>query len=233
MELIAETRKELGKKTKNLRKNRKIPAVIFGKGMESQPLEIGLVQFTKAYKQAGETTLIDLNIHGRAEKVLISDVQLHPVTLLPIHASFHKVNLKEKINAQIPVEVIGEDTNLLIKSGAAMALLLINEIHVEALPTDLLHKISVDVANLAEIGQGITVGELNIDREKVKILGLEDDELVVKLDYAEMKEEEVVEEPVSEAEAIAKVQATEELSEEEKAKRAEEEKAAKAKEEKK
>lgn len=232
MELVAQARQSLGKKAKNIRRDRKLPAVIFGKGMKSVPVTVELNRFTKVYKESGETTLVDLNVEGKKDKVLIKDVQVHPVDLTPIHVGFHKVNLKEKITAQIPVHIIGEETNALIKSGSALALQLLNEIDVEALPTDLPHEIKVDVSALSEVGQGITVGQLDIDREKVELVYLDDDELVVKLDSAEMVEEEIIEE-VSEADAIAKVEASKELSEEEKAKRAEEEKVTKAKEEKK
>jgi len=199
------------------------------------PLTVDLMQFSKVFKQAGETTLVDLKIDSKAdgkdEKVLIKDVQYHPVSLKPIHASFHKVNLTEKITAQIPVEITGDDKNELVKSGNALVLLLMNDITVEALPMNLPHKITVDVSGLAEVDAAITVAQLNIDKATVKIVNAEPDELVVKLANAQMaeEEEEVVEAPISEAEAIAKMEATKELSEEEKAKRAEEEKKEKGK----
>jgi large subunit ribosomal protein L25 len=103
MELIAQKRKEFGKKTQGLRQDRKLPAVMFGKGMESIPLTVDYINFNKVFAEAGETGLVDVTFDGTSEKVLIKDVQYDPVTSKPIHAGFHKVNLKEKIEAEIPV----------------------------------------------------------------------------------------------------------------------------------
>jgi len=220
MEINAQKRSHLGKKIKEVKTDLDTPAVLFGKGLESQPLMINTLQFTKILKEAGETTLVDLNIQdGKTEKVLIKDVQLDPITLKPAHVSFYKVNLKEKINANIPVEIIGDEINPLIKSGEGVVLVLVNEIEVEALPSDLPRKFEINVAEIANLGDGVTFGQLQYDRSKVEVLGHEEDDLVVKIDHAGMAEEEVVAEPVSEADAIAKVAATKELTEEEKAKR--------------
>ena len=214
MELVAQKRQEIGKKIKDIRKERKIPAVMFGREIDSVPLTLDLNTFIKVYQEAGETSLVELMLEDAKESVLIKDVQLDPITSLPIHVGFHKVNLKEKINAEIPVEVVGEEKNELVKSGEAFVLVLLNEISVEALPMDLPSEFTVDVSALQEIGDGITVSQLNYDRDKVEVTDNEEDDYVVRLDYAQM-EEEPEEEEVSEEEAIAGVEATEELTEEE------------------
>ncbi len=213
MEIIAEKRTIKGKQNKKLRRDRKIPATVYGKGMESESLTIDLNNFIKVFKEAGETTLIDLKYDGTDEKVLVKEFQVHPVSLVPTHVSFHKVDLTEKINANVPVEVIGEDVSPVVKSGEGLVLVLLNEIEVQALPANLPSEFTVDISNLDEVGAGITVGELIFDKEKVEIIGLEEDEIIVKIDYAEMLEEE--EEEVSEEELIAGVEATEEKPEEE------------------
>lgn len=217
MELTSQTREKLGKKAKSLISERKIPAVVFGKGIDSIPISVDQLEFVKVFRNAGETTLVDLSVGGKNEKVLIKDVQLDPITGSPIHAAFHKVNLKEKIKAEIPVEVVGEAQNDLIKSGEGLVLTLLNSIAVEALPSDLPHEFVVDVSGIITLGGGVKVSDLVFDREKVEILDAEPDELVVKIDSARMAEE-VVEE-VTEAEALASVEATEELTPEEKAAR--------------
>lgn len=216
MEITAQKRQETGKKVQALRKARYIPAVIFGKGMDSVSVTVDLNKFIKVFDEVGETGLVDVDVDGSKTKVLIKDVQYDPISLTPIHASFHKVNLKEKIEANIPVKVIGSEENELVKNGEGLVLVLLNEIKVEALPADLPSEFTVDVSGITELGGGITVAELNYDREKVEISDLEPEELVVKIDKAEM--EEIVEE-VSEEEALAQVEASEELTEEEKAAR--------------
>lgn len=219
MEIIAEKREKLGKRSKSLKADRKIPAVMFGKHLESVPVQIDTVQFSKVFKVAGETSLIDLNIDGKVEKVLVKHVQNDPIKGAFIHVSFYKVNLKEKTTANIPVEIIGEETNALVKSGEGLVLVLLDEIEVEALPTDLPSKFVVDVSSLTELGKGITIADLQYDKSKVEIPGYEMDDVIVKIDEAKMKEEEVAPVEVTEEELVAKVEGTKELTEEEKAER--------------
>lgn len=206
MEIAATKRETLGKKTKNIRRERKIPAVVYGEGIESTPLTISTQEFIKVYRAAGETTLIDLKYNDSNEKVLVDEVQFHPITSVPIHASFHKVNLKEKIKANIPVKVLGEELSPIVKSGGGLVLVLLNEIEVEALPADLPQHFEVDVSGLEAIGQNILVSELKYDRDKVEILNAKADDMIVKIDYAEMQEE--VEEVVTEAELIEGMEVT-------------------------
>ena len=232
MEIAAENRTQLGKKSKKLRLDRKLPAVVFSKGVESLPLTVDFNQFVKVFKEAGETTLVDLKHSGSSEKVLIKDLQHDPVTGNPIHVSFQKVNLKEKITADIPVEVVGEENNELLKSGEGLVLQLLNEITVEALPTDLPRKFEVDVSKITEVGVGLKISDLEYDRDKVELVDHEPDELVVKIDKAEMEEEVEEVAPVTEAELVAGVEATDELTPEEKAEREAKEKEKKEKEEK-
>ncbi|OGC50932.1 hypothetical protein A2716_02765 [candidate division WWE3 bacterium RIFCSPHIGHO2_01_FULL_40_23] len=230
MELTAKKRTELGKKSKKIRKEGKLPAVVFAKDTPSIPLTVDYLKFERIYTASGESTLIDLSIDNEKPfKVLVSEVSYHPVTDKINHVNFHKVNLKEKISATVPIEIVGESP--IVKAGEGILLTLIHEITVESLPTDLPHDIKVDVSGLLEIGQGIHIKDLPVDLSKVEILDQDPLDLVVKIDYAEMKEE-VVEAPVTEEELVAKVEATEQLTEEEKATREKEKKEVKEKEEK-
>lgn len=226
MELIAEPRTKFGKQSKSIRKARGLPAVMFARNMDSVPLILELQPFIKIFNEAGESVLVDLKTPTQKEKVLIREVQFHPITGLPIHVCLQKVDLKEKITTEIPIEITGEENNILIKGKEALLLTLIDALTVEALPTDLPKAFKIDVSNIKEIGDGIAINQLEYDKTKIEILGHhEEDDLIVKLDYAEMAEEK--EEEINEAEAIAKVEATGELSPEEKAKRAEEAKSEK------
>ena len=185
---------------------------MYGAGVESTPLTINTLNFIKVFREAGETGLVDLKFNDSNEKVLIKEVQVHPVTLSPIHVSFHKVDLTEKIKANIPIEIVGEEESPIVKSGEGLILALLNEIEVEALPADLPHAFEVDVSHLKELDQAVTVGELNYDKEKVEIVSAEDEDLVAKVDYAEMEEIEE-EEELTEEELVEGVEATEEKAE--------------------
>lgn len=210
MKLVAKKRKILGKKVKTLRHAGTLPAVIFGGKEDSTPIELAANEFKKVYAQAGESTLFDLEIDGKNEKVLVSEVQHDPLGKL-LHADLRRVLASEKITAAIPLVIEGESRP--VKSGEGVLLTLLPELEVECLPQDLPHEIKVDLSPLTEVGQGVTVSQLPIDQEKVKVIGHEPEELVVKVDYPQVAE--VEEAPVSEEEAIAAVEATEEKKPEE------------------
>jgi large subunit ribosomal protein L25 len=213
MQLKAEIRTKLGKATKYLKRARIIPAVIFGKGMESVSISLNHNEFMKVYKQSGETDLIDITCGDKKYKVLIKDVQVDPVRDEITHVGFYKPDLTIKIEAQVPVVIVGEENNEVVKAGTGILLHLLQEITVEALPEDLPHEFKVDVSSLKEFSKGISISQLDYDKSKVSIPDIDPEEMVVRLE--EMKAQEEPEEVITEEEAIAQVEATKEKPEEE------------------
>ncbi|RJR26859.1 50S ribosomal protein L25 [candidate division WWE3 bacterium] len=214
MELTGQKREKTGKQTKSLRKTGIIPAVVYGNDITPSSIQLNLNEFIKVYGEIGETGLIDLKLEKETHKILINDVQYDPISGRIIHTGLYKPNLKEKTEVEVPVEIIGEAKNPLLKSGGAILLTLLNEVRVSALPTDLPDAFVVDVSGLLEPGAGITVAELKYDKGKVEIVDSDPEELVVKLDVPTMEEPEE-EVPVTEEEAIAQMEATEEKEEDE------------------
>ena len=187
MELIAKTRTKQGKKLNTLRRAGILPAVMFGKNKPSVLIQLNLKDFQKVFKDSGESSLIDLNIENKKSKVLVSEVQHHPTKDVAIHVNFHEVDLKEKITAEVPIEIVGEAPA--VKNGLGIIITLIDEIEVECLPTNLPKVIEVDVSTLTEVDQGITIGELNYNKETIKITHNPED-LVLKIAYAAQLETE-------------------------------------------
>ena len=118
------------------------------------------VAFLSVYKQAGETGLIELSIDKDVRPVLIHTVQVDPVSDVPLHVEFHQVDLKEKVHAKVPVELVGECPVVAQKLG--VLLMVLDEIEVEALPTELPEHITVDVSKLLEVNQELTVEHLSV-----------------------------------------------------------------------
>jgi len=214
MELIAEKREKLGKANKSLRNEGKVPGVIYGKNMESIPVSFSYGAFKKIWDRSGETDLIDIKLDSHVYKILIKNVQYDPVTDKISHTELYKPDLTVKIEVQIPVEVIGEESNEFVKAGEAMVFYVVDEITVKALPMDLPHNFTIDVTNMA-IGEGLTVAQLNYDKQKVDIVDLEMSDFVIRLDKMEEHKEEEEVAPVTEEEAIAGVEAVAEKGVEE------------------
>lgn len=156
--LTATPRTIVGRKVKNLRKSGFIPATIYGKKIKSVSVSIPADAFTAVYKEAGETGLIDVSIDNQIRPVLVDNVQIDPVTSQILHIEFHQVDLKEKVAAHVPIEVTGESPAVTQKLGVLLSI--IDEVEVEALPTDLPENIAIDISVLGAVNDEIKVGDL-------------------------------------------------------------------------
>lgn len=183
--LSLDKRQIFGRKVKSLRSSGRIPANIFGKNIESEAVSVEYKEFDKVFKVAGETQIIDLS--GRP--VLVSNVHVDPTSGDYLHVDFRQIDLKEKITAHVPVEIVGESPAEKQSLGTVVQQL--DEIEVEALPTDLPEKIEVDQSVLVEVDQAVFVKDLKIDKRITLLTDLES--IVVKVEPPQ--KEEVVETP--------------------------------------
>lgn len=187
--LNVEPRSVNGRKVKSLRRQGIIPANVFGKKVKSFPVQVDAKIFAKMYESAGETSLIYLNLPDKKQHpVLITNLQKHPVTGDILHIDFRQVVLTEKVTAMIPLEITGESPAVKDKNGVLVQA--VNEIEVEALPTDFPDNFTLDVSSLAEIGDSLLFKDLKYDKSKLTI-SLEPDDTLVTI---KPQEEEVVEE---------------------------------------
>ena len=157
--LKAKTREEKKKAVGILRKQGKIPAVLYGHGIKPTNLVLDYAVFDKLYKKAGESTLVDLSINdSESVKVLIQDYQVDPVTNKFIHVDFHQVRMDEKINTEIPIKFIGDAPA--IKDLSAVLVTSMGSLEVECLPNDLVSEIEVDLSSLKEFDDAIHVSDI-------------------------------------------------------------------------
>lgn len=158
--LTATARTQVGRKVKILRKEGKLPATVYGKGIKSASVTIAGDAFAKVYAEAGETGLIELHVDRDTRPVLVHNVQVDPVSNARLHVEFHQVDLKEKVHAKVPVELVGESPAIAQKLGVLLTVL--NDIEVEALPAELPEKIEVDVTRLVGVDQEVKVSDITL-----------------------------------------------------------------------
>ena len=187
LKLKAETRSITGRKIKRLRDTGIVPGNLYGKKIKSLSVQVDQKDFDKIYKEVGETGIIHLSLNGNDHPVLISDVQRNVVSDKLLHIDFRQVDLKEKIEAQIPVVLIGESPAE--KQSLGTVVLQLNQITVEALPMDLPEKFEVSIENLVEVDQALYVKDIKIDNDVVVKSDLE--AIVVKVEPPQ--KEEVIE----------------------------------------
>jgi large subunit ribosomal protein L25 len=214
IELQATSREARGHHNRALRRAGKVPAVLYGHNVDPRAIEADGRVLHRVWMSAGRTTLVDLKVDGgRAQKVLVREMQVDPRTGNPIHADFFAVNLREKLTADVPVVITGESPAVVdAKIGTLQQL--ITALRIESLPADLPAQFTVDVSGLMEIDSGIHVRDIVLP-EGVALVHVELDELVVKVSALRLVVEEEVEVVEGEAEEGAVAEGGAEATEEE------------------
>ena len=191
--LKAEKRQVLGRKVKKIRGEGFLPGNVYGKKVKSTAIQVQKDEFGKVFKEAGETGLVTLRVGNEEKPVLIHNVQLDPTTEDILHIDFLQVDLKEKVTAKVPVELVGESPAE--KQGLGTVVTVQDEIEVEALPADLPEKFEINMSILTEVDQVICVKDIKVDSSKVSILD-DSENILVKVEP--LRKEEVEAPPVAE-----------------------------------
>lgn len=178
---LALKKRDASVKAKKLRAQSLVPAVIYGHGTDNKNVAVDYNAFHKAFKAAGESTLLDLEIEGEgAVKALVKDWQVDPLSNRYIHVDFYQVNLKEKLKTEIALNFVGESPAVKEQGGSLVKTL--DSVLVECLPTDLVSHIDVDVTVLKSFDDMIAVKDLKVPAG-IEILE-NADEVVAKIEAA-------------------------------------------------
>jgi large subunit ribosomal protein L25 len=196
MRLTANNREITGKAARRLRHEGRLPAVVYGHSTPASNIDLDAHEFDRVFSRAGKTQLIDLVVgDGRANKVLVKEVQISPRRNTPLHVDFHQVSLREKLHVEVPVVVSGEAQP--VKMGEADVLQILHTLRVECLPTDIPESIEIDVSGLDHVDAGIRVSDLTLPDGVTAVVDPE--ELVVKLAARRVSAAEEEEEAAGEA----------------------------------
>jgi len=161
VKLGAKKRTEMGRKTNRGRKAGQIPAVVYGKGIETQPLWVDSLEFRRLIKKSGESVVIDLNIDGKDNRnVIIHEIQKDPLKNNIRHLDFYQVNMKEKIETEVELIFIGESEA--VKSLGGVLVKNISHIGVKCLPADLPSHIDVDISKITNFDDHIAIKDIKI-----------------------------------------------------------------------
>ncbi|MBM3257712.1 MAG: 50S ribosomal protein L25 [Candidatus Nealsonbacteria bacterium] len=198
--LSAKVRKDFGKKVKKIRQKGIIPAVLYGPKIKNTSLEVDLKEFEKAYKEAGESSLLQLSVGQEKFLVLINAVEINAISQKPVHIDFYQPRLDEEITAHIPLVFEGESEA--IKNLGGTLVKNIHELEVKALPQNLPHEIKVDIGKLKAFEDNILIKDLLVPKE-VKIL--KDPEETVAFAAEPEKVEEELAKPLGEEKAAEEI----------------------------
>ncbi|MEG6567155.1 50S ribosomal protein L25/general stress protein Ctc [Thermoanaerobacterium saccharolyticum] len=142
-----------------------IPAILYGKGMESIPLAVETGKLRTIVQKHGRNVLLNLIVNGATHQAILKDEQKDELTGKLIHIDFQRVSMNEKVEAAVPLKFEGvgviESKGLLVQHQKW-------ELNVEALPTVIPEEIVVDVSNL-EIGDTIFVKDVVVPEGVEKV----------------------------------------------------------------
>lgn len=169
IKIDAENRTTTGKgPAREMRRNDRIPAVVYGKGREPQSLSVARTDFDKIVKSLhGEvkSTVFDLHLGGETATVLIREVQKHPTKLNIMHLDFYEIHAGEKITLNVPLKLIGIPEG--VRNGGGVLEQVIRGLEVEVLPRYIPDHLELDVTDL-ELNRSLHVSD--ITAENVEIL---------------------------------------------------------------
>ena len=171
IEFSVEKREQSGTdNVRRLRKTGKVPGVIYGGGNEAHAVQLNEHEFEMMLnRHASEYLLIDLTVDGEApRKVLLKEVQHHPLTSRILHVDFHEVSMDQKVKIEIFIHYTG--TPVGVTQGGGTADFHLRTLHVECLPDDIVESFDLDISAL-DIGEHLMVGDIDsLDGEKYKVL---------------------------------------------------------------
>ncbi len=221
--LTATNRTATGRRAKHVMDEGLIPAVIYGHNLDSHNIQLNASDFRKILREAGGSSLVDLTLdQATPVKVLIKAVQVHPISMKPVHVDLYQIRMDEELEVEVPIKLIGESKA--VKEMAGTLVQSMDTVEVKCLPADLPHEIIVDIAKLATFEDSITIADLNLPKG---VVALDEATATVATVAAPLTEEQLKKLEEGEARDVSSIKTeAEEKKAEEEAKKAEEAKAA-------
>lgn len=159
--LKLDVREAHGKKVARLRREGMVPGVVYGAGFDPISVQSPEVPMTKVFNAAGKHAPVYLSIGSKRKIAMIKDADFDPVKHTLRHVAFHAVKQNEPVEAEVPIRLHGEGESEAEKAGLVI-LQNLEHVEVKALPMDLPEALEVDITNLAEAGERVTVDDIQV-----------------------------------------------------------------------
>jgi len=173
MALTAEKREPKKSVTRNLRRNGKIPAVLYGKTVTNQLIAVDERKMIRVFQENGRNGVVQMQLDGKTISVIAHEIQYDPLKRKWLHLDFLEVDMDHEMDVDVPVHFIGED--VVAKAGGVIQHQL-NELKIRALPKDIPGAIEVDVSDL-KVGDVLKVKDIKA-KSGYTLLN-EDDDVIV------------------------------------------------------
>jgi len=135
--------------SRRLRRAAQIPAIVYGGTAAPQSIQLEHEKtWLASQNEWFYSSILDLDLDGKVQKVLLRDMQRHPYKQLIMHLDFLRVNENEKLTASVPLHFINEDTSPAGKAADVVVAHELKEVAISCLPKDLPESIEVDLGEL-------------------------------------------------------------------------------------
>lgn len=147
-------------KTSLIRKGGRVPAVCYGPKFPSASFSVAQGDFSKIWKNAGESTVVVLDTPTGKVNTLIHEVQLDPVKHIPMHVDFYAVEAGKEVEVHVPL--VFDGSSPAVKELGGILVKVLHEIEVKATPDKLPHEIVVDISALVDLQSQILIKDLKL-----------------------------------------------------------------------
>jgi len=159
-QLAASSRTVTGKAVAHLRRDGLLPAVVYGRGTDSESLSLDAHEFDLLRRHTGASTLIDLSVDGGGSRpVLVHNVQIHPVNRRPLHVDLFAVRMTEELTVEVPL--VGTGTALAADNGGTLVHP-VSSVKARALPANLPDVLHYDLSPLVSFEETVTVADIDV-----------------------------------------------------------------------
>ena len=165
-----------GKKVGAMRREGKLPAVIYGHHFDATPITLDLKETSRVLHGLTASSLVYINLNGKESAALVREKQRDYLRNTLKHVDFQVVSLTEKIRAKVAITL--EGVSPAVKDFNGIIITEMDSVEVEALPQDLPEKITLDLSNLKKIGDHFTVKDIALS-DKVHVHASPDDVIVI------------------------------------------------------
>ncbi len=196
MKLKSTFRNDTGtSRSKKIRKEGSIPAVLYGKDIDVKNIQIDTKEFKEILRSEGRNAIVDIELDGESYFAMLKDVQTNPISNNIIHLEFYNIDRSQKVEVTIPIRLVGKEISKI--EGAVVHQL--DEVEIRCPSTKIPRQIELDISELV-LGHSLHVSDLE-DIEDIEILN-DPDEMIVSVTTIDEEPEDELEEELGEEEPV-------------------------------
>jgi len=188
--------------SRRLRNASKVPGIVYGAG---EPAMIELdhnALFFALKKEAFHSSILDMELAGKVQQVLLRDYQMHAFKPIVLHVDFQRVGATTKITKKVPLHFVNEENSPAVKTDKSLVNHVVTEVQIECLASQLPEFIEVDLGNLQK-GQSLTTADLKLPAGAKMVTHGKKNPVIVSVTVQAAEEEEPAAAPVVAAPAPA------------------------------